>query len=43
MIKEIIIPNKNEHDLDEIPEEIKKNITYIPVNNYEEIYKKIFG
>lgn len=41
-IKEIIIPSKNVSDLDDIPDEIKKNITYIPVSNYEEVYKKIF-
>ena len=41
-VKEIIIPSKNVSDLDDIPDEIKKNITYIPVSNYEEVYKKIF-
>lgn len=43
MIKEIIIPSKNEQDLKDIPEEIKKKITYIPVNTYDEVYKKIFN
>ena len=43
MIKEIIIPSKNVHDLEDVPNEIKKNITYIPVNNYDEVYKRIFG
>lgn len=42
MIKEIYLPAKNQTDLEEVPEEIKKNITYILVDNYEEIYKKIF-
>ena len=43
MIKEIIIPSKNERDLDDIPDEIKKNITYISVNTYDDVYRKIFG
>lgn len=43
MIKEIIIPLKNENDLINIPDEIKKNIKYIPVSNYDEVYKKIFS
>lgn len=42
MIKEIYLPVKNQTDLEEVPEEIKKNITYILADNYEEIYKKIF-
>lgn len=42
-IKEIIIPKKNMSDLEEIPDEIKKNITYIPVDNYIDVYNKIFG
>ena len=41
-IKKIIIPKKNINDLNEIPTEIKKSITYIPVDNYMEIYNKIF-
>lgn len=40
MIKQIIIPSQN--DLKDIPEEIKKNITYIPVSTYDDVYKKIF-
>ncbi len=41
-IKKIIIPEKNKTDLTEIPDEIKKNITYIPVNNYIDIYNILF-
>lgn len=41
-IKKVYIPYDNIADLDEIPDEIKKKIEYIPVKNYEEIYKKIF-
>ena len=41
-IKTIFIPNENEKDLDEIPKEIKKDIRFISVNNYMEIYESIF-
>ncbi len=41
-IKTIIIPEKNERDLDEIPAEIKKQLKYISVKNYEDVYKLIF-
>ena len=42
-IKKIIIPYDNEADIDEIPKEIKENIEYILVKNYEEVFKIIFG
>lgn len=41
-IKKVIIPLDNEADIDEIPEEIKKHIEYIPVENYNEAFKIIF-
>ena len=41
-IKKIIIPYDNQSDIDEIPEEIKNNIEYIPVKKYEEIFEIIF-
>jgi len=40
-IKYIFVPKENMRDLDEIPKEIKDRITYIPVVNYKEVYKKI--
>ena len=36
-IKTIIIPKENERDLDEIPEHIKKGITFRPVETMEEV------
>jgi ATP-dependent Lon protease len=36
-IKEIIIPASNEQDLDEIPEHVKKGITFHPVSRMEEV------
>jgi len=42
-IKKVIIPNDNIADIDEIPDEIKSNIKYIPVKTYEEVFEIIFG
>ncbi|MBQ3306813.1 MAG: endopeptidase La [Bacilli bacterium] len=41
-IKKVFIPKENEKDLDEIPEEIKKDIEFISVNKYSEMYKYLF-
>ena len=41
-IKKVIIPSDNRADIDEIPEEIKKHIEYIPVENYEQAFGLIF-
>lgn len=41
-IKTIIIPIDNINDLDEVPKEIKNDIEYITVKNYQEVYKYVF-
>jgi ATP-dependent Lon protease len=41
-IKEIIIPKANEKDLDEIPEHVKKGITFHPVETMEEVIELVF-
>lgn len=41
-IKKVFIPLENEKDLDEIPNEIKKDIKFTTVNNYFEIYNYLF-
>ncbi|MBQ4634382.1 MAG: endopeptidase La [Bacilli bacterium] len=41
-IKEIIIPTDNINDLDEIPTEVKADINYKNVKNYDEILKYLF-
>lgn len=41
-IRKIFLPSDNENDLDEIPEEILKDIEFIFVSNYKEIYNKLF-
>lgn len=40
-IKKMFIPKDNIKDLDDIPEEIKNKIDYIPVKNYIEIYERL--
>ena len=42
-IKTVYIPSENEKDLDEIPDEIKNDIRFISVNDYEEIFNSLFG
>ena len=41
-IKNIIIPIDNKNDLDEIPENIKKGITFHPVTHVEEVFNFMF-
>ncbi|MGI6329356.1 MAG: endopeptidase La [Bacilli bacterium] len=41
-IKKIIIPKENERDLDDIPEEIKKELEFILVNEYKEVYDIVY-
>lgn len=37
-IKKIILPRKNEKDLEEIPEHIRKQVDYVFVDNIEEVF-----
>ncbi len=41
-IKEIIIPKANVRDLDDIPEHVKKGITFHPVSKIEEVLEIVF-
>ena len=41
-IKRVFIPKENEKDLDEIPEEIRNDMKFYMVNNYKDIYRRIF-
>ena len=41
-IKEIIIPRQNLHDLEEIPEHVKKGITFHPVDEMDEVIAIVF-
>lgn len=42
-IKTIFIPKLNEHDVNEIPEEVRKNINVIMVDKYQEIFNELFN
>ena len=42
-IKTIFLPIDNKRDLDDIPENVKKDINFIFVKDYLEIYQKIFN
>ncbi len=42
-LKTIFIPKDNQKSLVEIPKEVKKDIKFITVSHYSEIYKKIFN
>ncbi|MBR1413473.1 MAG: endopeptidase La [Bacilli bacterium] len=42
-IKKVFIPASNHADLQDVPEEIKKEIEIIEVNNYIEIFNEIFN
>jgi ATP-dependent Lon protease len=39
-IKTVIIPKANLKDLSEIPEEIKKEMKFIPVDNIDQVIKE---
>ncbi len=41
-ITDIIIPAKNRKDLKEMSSELKKDVNFIPVNDYFEVYKNAF-
>ena len=41
-ISTVFIPKDNIKDLEDIEQELKEKLKIIPVNNYIEIYKKIF-
>ena len=42
-LKHIIMPAKNERDLDEIPEKTRKGITFHPAETMDEVLGVIFG
>ena len=41
-IRKIFIPKENEKDLDEIPKDIKKEIKFYFISDYQDIYKELF-
>ncbi len=41
-IKKVFLPKENEKDLDEIPKDVIKDIEFIFVKNYQDIYQELF-
>ena len=41
-IKEVIIPTGNQKDLDELPENLKRDVRFIPVSKIDEVFAQIF-
>ena len=42
-IRNIFLPIENKNDLEEIPDEVTRDIHFTFVENYSDIYKKLFG
>ncbi|QGS51801.1 endopeptidase La [Spiroplasma tabanidicola] len=42
-LSKIIIPFKNQKDIEEIPEEVRNALKIVPVQRYEEVYEEVFG
>ena len=41
-IKRVIVPQDNEKDLVEIPDEVRKNVKFLPVKTIDEVFKIAF-
>ena len=41
-IRKVFLPKENENDLDLVSEEIKKEMQFVFVNNYSDVYRRIF-
>ncbi len=42
-IKEIYLPKANQNDLEEIPDDVKKDLVFHLVDHYQEIYRSLFA
>ncbi|QHX36562.1 endopeptidase La [Spiroplasma sp. BIUS-1] len=42
-LKKILIPFKNTKDIEDIPEEVRKVLEVVPVQQYSEVYENVFG
>ena len=41
-VRKIFIPKENKQDIDEIPDDIKKDTEFICVRNYQDVFNKLF-
>jgi ATP-dependent Lon protease len=39
-IKKIILPRENERDLQDVPEDVRSEVTFVPVGTIEEVLKE---
>ncbi|ATX71288.1 endopeptidase La [Spiroplasma clarkii] len=42
-LKKILIPWKNQKDIDDIPEEVRNVLAIVPVQKYSEVFEQVFG
>jgi ATP-dependent Lon protease len=42
-IRKIILPKENEHDLPDVPEDVRNELTFVPVESVEEVLKEALG
>ena len=41
-VRKIFIPKENKEDIEEIPKEIRKDIDFVCISNYQDLFKKLF-
>ena len=42
-ITTVILPSRNEADLDDVPEELRKGMTFVPVDRVEQVWEAAMG
>ena len=42
-IKKIILPKENERDLEDVPEDVRNELQFVPVETIEEVLKEALG
>jgi ATP-dependent Lon protease len=42
-IKRVILPHENEKDLDDVPDDVKAELEFIPVETVEDVIKETIG
>jgi len=39
----VILPTRNEQDLEDVPETLRKDMTFVPVDRVEQVWKAAMG
>jgi ATP-dependent Lon protease len=42
-IRKVILPKENERDLEDVPEDVRRELTFVPVETVEEVLKEALG